>query len=77
MRPIETRFGRCAPSVDKSLRSLSKLWGETVVPSGGGAANWLGLTSQNPVRSVYLTSGRGRRLLFGKHPVELRHAPRW
>ena len=22
MRPIETRFGRCAPSVDKSLRSL-------------------------------------------------------
>ena len=23
MRPIETRFGRCAPSVDKLLRSLS------------------------------------------------------
>lgn len=77
MRPVETRFGRCAPSVGKSLRSLSELWGETIVPNGGGAANWLGLTNQNPVRSVYLTSGRGRRLLFGKHPVELRHAPRW
>jgi hypothetical protein len=77
MRPIETRFGRCAPSVDKSLQSLSELWGETIVPNGGGAANWLGLTTQNPVRSVYLTSGRSRRLLFGKHPVELRHAPRW
>ena len=77
MRPIETRFGRCAPSVDKSLQSLAKLWGETIVPNGGGAANWLGLTTQNPVRSVYLTSGRNRRLLFGKHPVELRHAPRW
>jgi len=77
MRPIETRFGRCAPSVGQSLRSLSELWGETIVPNGGGAANWLGLTNQNPVRSVYLTSGRSRRLLFGKHPVELCHAPRW
>ena len=77
MRPIETRFGRCAPSVEKSLEALSKLWGETIVPNGGGAANWLGLTTQNPVRSVYLTSGRNRRLHFGKHAVDLRHAPRW
>lgn len=77
MRPIQTRFGRCAPSINKSLQALSHLWGETIVPNGGGAANWLGLTTQNPVRSVYLTSGRNRRLHFGKHPVDLRHAPRW
>lgn len=77
MRPIQTRFGRCAPSIHKSLQALSELWGETIVPSGGGAANWLGLTTQNPIRSVYLTSGRNRRLYFGKHPVDLRHAPRW
>lgn len=77
MRPIQTRFGRCAPSIHKSLQALSRLWGETIVPSGGAAANWLGLTTQNPVRSVYLTSGRNRRLHFGKHPVDLRHAPRW
>ena len=62
MRPIQTRFGRCAPSIHKSLRALSELWGETIVPNGGGAANWLGLTTQNPIRSVYLTSGRNRRL---------------
>jgi len=77
MRPIQTRFGRCAPSIHKSLQALSELWGETIVPSGGGAANRLGLTTQNPIRSVYLTSGRNRRLYFGKHPVDLRHAPRW
>ena len=77
MRPIQTRFGRCAPSIYKSLQALSELWGETIVPNGGGAANWLGLTTQNPVRSVYLTSGRNRRLYFAKHPVDLRHAPRW
>lgn len=77
MRPVQTHFGRRAPSIHKSRQALSELWGETIVPSGGGAANWLGLTTQNPVRSVYLTSGRNRRLYFGKHPVDLRHAPRW
>ena len=49
----------------------------TIVPGGGAAAHVLGLTTQIPVRSVYFTSGRGRRLRFGNLDVELRHAPRW
>ena len=77
MRPIETQFGLRAPSVDKALDALSNMWGETIVPSGGAAANLLRLTSQNPVRAVYLTSGPNRRLHFGSSVVELRHAPRW
>ena len=77
MCPIETRFGRRAPSVGKALAALSALWGETIVPCGGAAANRLGLTTQNPVRAVYLTSGPKRRLYFGMSIVELRHAPRW
>ncbi len=77
MRPIETRFGIRAPSVGKAITALSALWGETIVPCGGSAANRLGLTTQNPIRMVYLTSGPSRRLHFGGHPVELRHAPRW
>ncbi|MCY3598516.1 MAG: DUF6088 family protein [Gammaproteobacteria bacterium] len=77
MCPIQTRFGLRAPSLAKALAALAALWGETIVPNGGDAANWLGLTTQNAVRSVYLTSGPNRRLHFGKHPVELRHAPRW
>ena len=77
MRPVETRFGLCAPSVGKALATLSTLWGETIVPCGGAAANYLGLTTQNPVREVYLTSGPGRMLYFDEFTVELRHAPRW
>ena len=77
MRPIETRFGIRSPRVGKALAALSALWGETIVPCGGSAANRLGLTAQNPVRMVYLTSGPNRRLRFGTHTVELRHAPRW
>ncbi len=77
MRPIETRFGLRAPRVPQAVAALSKMWGETIVPCGGAAANRLRLTTQNPVRTVYLTSGPNRRLHFGSSIVELRHAPRW
>ncbi len=77
MRPVKTRFGPRAPSIGKALEALSELLGESIVPCGGSAANRLGLTTQNPVREVYLTSGRSRQLHFGRVTVELRHAPRW
>ena len=77
MCPVETRFGQCAPRIGKALDALSALWGHTIVPCGGSAANRLGLTAQNPVREVYLTSGPSRHLRFGPITVELRHAPRW
>ena len=77
VRPVQTRFGTRPPALDKVLASLSALWGETIVPSGGMAANAFGLTTQVPIRSVYLTSGPKRNLKLGELVVELRHAPRW
>ena len=52
-----------------------RLWGEH--RPCAARTNCLGLTTQNPVREVYLTSGRNRRLRFGGLTIELRHAPRW
>lgn len=40
-------------------------------------AYWLGLTTQNAVRTVYLTSGPDRLLQFGAHQVRLLHTLRW
>ena len=77
VRPIQTRFGPRPPAVENVVGSLSELWGETIVPCGGAAANALGLTTQVPVRPVYLTSGPNRKLRLGELTVELRHAPRW
>lgn len=77
MRPVETPFGFRAPSLDKVVAELADLWGETIVPGGASAANILGLTTQVPVQSVYLTSGPSRRLQLGAHIAQLRHAPRW
>ena len=77
VRPTQTRFGPCPPAIEKVIESLSSMWGETIVPCGGALANALGLTTQVPIRSVFLTSGRSRNLTFGQLVVELRHAPRW
>lgn len=77
VRPRQTRFGRRAPSPRELVEQLSRATGETIVPSGAMAAHGLGLTTQVPVRTVYLTSGTSRRLELGKQVVELQKAPRW
>ena len=77
VRPIETRFGMRSPAMEKVIPALSELWGAVIVPCGGGAANVLGLTTQVPIRLVYLTSGPSRKLWIDGQPVVLRHAPRW
>lgn len=75
--PVETRFGTHAPSTSKMVEGLATQRGETIVPHGAAAANSLGLTTQVPMRAVYLTSGRNRRLKLGAQTVEFRHAPGW
>jgi hypothetical protein len=77
VRPIEGRFGTRAPSVAKLAEGLANQHGETVVSHGAAAANALGLTTQVPMRAVYLTSGPNRRLKLGAQMIEMRHAPRW
>lgn len=77
LRPVASRFGIRAPSVGQAIEALAVQRGEVIVPNGAAAANALGLTTQVPVRSVYLTSGRSRTMSLGKQIVELRHAPRW
>lgn len=77
VRPVDTRFGPRPPVLDKVISSLASLLGETIVRSGGEAANALGLTDQVPVRPVFLTSGPNRKLRLGELTVDLRHAPRW
>ena len=75
--PVESRFGKRAPELEKTVAGVATQQGERVVASGAMAANALGLTTQVPVRSVFLTSGRGRTLRLGKQELELRHAPGW
>ncbi|MCA1323599.1 DUF6088 family protein [Herbaspirillum sp. alder98] len=75
--PVNGRFGRHAPSADKTVEGVANLRGETIVSHGAAAANSLGLTTQVPMKAIYLTSGRNRRLKVGAQTVEFRHAPIW
>ena len=72
--PVAGRFGARPPSPEKVVASLADVFGETVVPHGGASANRLGLTTQVPVKPVFLTSGRSRRIRLGKLEVSLRKA---
>ena len=75
VKPVESQFGRRAPTSGKVIQGLAAQRGEIVVPHGAAVANSLGLTTQVPTREVYLTSGRSRKLRLGAQIVELRHAP--
>jgi Family of unknown function (DUF6088) len=77
VHPIESRFGTRTPSPEKVVSETAKLRGETVAPHGAAAANRLGLTTQVPMRTIYLTSGPSRCLSLGAQSIELKHAPRW
>lgn len=77
VQPIQGQFGSRPPAASKTVEALGAQRGETVVRHGAAAANALGLTTQMPVREVYLTSGRSRELKLGAQTVELRHAPAW
>ncbi len=75
--PVKTRFGERAPSVQAVIENIAVRTGEIVSSSGASAANMLGLSTQNPIRQVYWTSGPSRHLKLGAQSVELRHVPNW
>ena len=77
LHPVVSRFGTRPPSVEQTVRAVAARNGEIIASNGAAAANALGLTTQVPVRPVYLTSGRSRNMQLDKQVVELRHAPRW
>ena len=75
--PVTSRFGSRAPASDKVVQALAEQSGDMIAIHGASAANALGLTRQVPVREVYLTSGRTRKLKLGHAEVLIKHAPRW
>jgi len=76
-RPVEGAFGARTPSEHAVIEAWSAARGEVVAPAPVTAANALGLTTQNPVRAVFVTSGRSRSLHLAGRTIELQHAPGW
>lgn len=75
--PVKTRFGERAPSVSAVVEYIAKATGESMSISGASAANILGVSTQNPARQIFWTSGPSRHLKLGAQEVELKHVPNW
>src|SRR5262245_47899048 len=63
--PVRGKFGAYPPPPEKVVRGYAKAKGKRVVPNGALAANRFGLTTQQPIRQVYLTSGQPGNLALG------------
>lgn len=77
VRPQSGRFGSYPPPATKVIKSLAKAQGKAIVESGAVSANRLGLTTQQPVRQVFMTTGKSGELKLGNNPILLRHVPAW
>ncbi len=68
------KLGRLSPDPDVVAQALARGSGGTLQVTGAHAANALGLSTQVPATTEYLTSGPTREVTLGKRVVTLRHA---
>ena len=72
---VNETLGRTVPvEPEKVVETLARAAGATLNVHGAEAARRFGLTTQVPMRKVYMTSGRSRSVHLATGKVTLRHA---
>ena len=71
---VHPQLGPLSPTPDDVAQALARETGSQVQIAGARAANSLGLSTQVPAKSTYLTNGPSRRVVLGRRVVDLRHA---
>lgn len=69
----DARLGTIGPSTEDVAVALKGRDDFRIQASGGHAANMLGLSTQVPVRAVFLTDGRSRKVQLGKRQIVLKN----
>ena len=69
---IDPELGLLEPSTDDIAQALAGRDATRLQPSGAYAANLLGLSTQVPMKIVYLTDGRPRTVQIGKRQITLK-----
>lgn len=70
---VHPRIGPLAPAPQRVAEALARQSGGHLQPDGAAAANALGLSTQVPAQSTWLTDKRSRRVVLGRLPVVVRH----
>jgi len=72
MPRVDPNLGEIAPDVEAVVAALKARDGIRLLPSGAHSANLLGLSTQVPVRLIFLTDGPTRRIRLGKREIVLK-----
>jgi len=67
--------GVLAPDIDKVANVIAKKNGWRIQPSGALAANILGLSTQVPAKSIYLTDGQSKTIKIGNRTLIFKRVP--
>lgn len=66
---IDKELGVMYPSVDKVARAISERDKSRIIPTGLSSLNSLGLSTQIPMKTIYLTDGIPRKINIGDKTV--------
>jgi hypothetical protein len=70
VRPeLDPIIGPVSPSIDAIAKAIAKRDKARIVPTGDYALNRLGLTTQIPMKVVYITDGAARKIQIGKQSI--------
>jgi len=69
----DPELGLLSPTIDAIVKALKGRDKILLQPSGGYAANLLGLSDQVSMKIVFLTDGPARRVQIGKQVIMLKH----
>jgi len=66
--------GELSPDIDETARALARRFRWKIVPEGAWAANLLGLSTQVPAKTVYLSDGPNKTVPVGRRVIQFKHA---
>lgn len=69
----DPNLGILYPNVEAIVKALKGREAIRLQPSGGYAANLLGLSDQVPMKIVFLTDGPAKRITIGRQIISLKH----
>ena len=72
-RPKQSKLlGTVSTSVEEIATAIAKRDKARIVPTGNYALNALGLSTQVPLKAVYLTDGAARKIIIGNRSIQFK-----
>ena len=71
---LNSKFGIVYPPVGEIVKAIAKRDRAKILPTGNTAMNQLGLSTQVPMNSEYITSGSAREIKLGNRTIRLKRS---